>query len=72
MNFPAVSLPRKSKTRLCITATKDVSAEVEKAVPVAASASGMKKGFYMIADTDAPVDENTIKAIDGVTRVRVL
>lgn len=72
VNFPAVSLLRKSKTRLCITATKDVSAEVEAAVPVAASASGMKKGFYMIADTDAAVEESAILAIDGVTRVRVL
>ena len=32
----------------------------------------MKKGFYMIADTDAAVEESAILAIDGVTRVRVL
>lgn len=71
VNFPAVSLPRKGKTRICICAMNDVSAAVNAAVDAIQSASGSKKGFYMIVDTDSAVSVDELKAIDGVTCIRV-
>ena len=73
VNFPAVSLTKSGKYRVCVTALADVSAQVKAALPDAlSSAGGMKKGFYMIADTDSAVDADALKAIDGVTSVRVI
>ncbi len=72
VNFPAVSLKRKGKSRVCITATSDVSAAVSALLSPVQTACGSKKGFYMIADTDAAVPVDKIKAIASVTSVRVI
>ena len=50
----------------------DVSAAVNAAVDAIQSASGSKKGFYMIVDTDSAVSVDELKAIDGVTCIRVI
>lgn len=72
VNYPAVSLARKAKYRVCVTATADVCDAVCAALPVVDKACGMKKGFYLIADTDSEPDAAAIAAIDGVTGVRII
>lgn len=72
VNFPKVTMDKQGSVRVCVTAVKDVKDAVADAVSAKAVACGMKKGFYMIADTDSDVDVNAVKAIDGVTSVRVI
>ncbi len=73
VNFPALSMARSGKTRICVTAVADVADRVKALLQDSlCSASGMKKGFYMIVDTDCGFDAEKIKAIDGVTGVRVI
>lgn len=73
VNFPAVSMPKSGKYRLCVTASTDVSSSVKAILKdEVSSASGMKKCFYMIVDTNDAIDADAVRRIDGVTRVRVL
>ena len=73
VNFPAVSMERSGAKRVCVTAVKDVSESVEAILKDdLCSAHGTKKGFYMIADSNCEIDTDAIKAIDGVTGVRVI
>lgn len=72
VNFPAVSMEKKGKKRVCITSSTDVTAAVAKLLPQAAVSAGSKKVFYLIADTDAAPDMAALSAIDGVISVRVV
>ena len=73
VNFPALSMARCGKSRVCVTAVSDVADAVKATLKDdLGSAGGMKKGFYFIADTDCDVDAEAIRSIPGVTGVRVI
>ncbi|MBQ6021247.1 MAG: 3-phosphoglycerate dehydrogenase [Clostridia bacterium] len=73
VNYPGVSMAKSGRKRVCVTASHDVSRDVKAALKDdLCAAYGMKKGFYMIADTNEEIDTERLRAIDGVIRVRVI
>lgn len=74
VNLPNLTMPRSGKTRVCVIAKGADPAALTAAVPgVTASASNTKGDYgYFLLDTDGAVDGETLAALPGVLRVRIL
>ena len=76
VTMPAVSMAKSGAARVCVIhkcAVDTVCAKLSETAKVVAMASGSKKDyFYSIFDVAEATDAETVKAVDGVIRVRVI
>ena len=76
VTMPAVSMAKSGAARVCVIhkcAVDAVCAKLSETAKVVAMASGSKKDyFYSIFDVAEDTDAETVKAVDGVIRVRVI
>ena len=76
VTMPAVSMAKSGAARVCVIhkcAVDTVCAKLSETAKIVAMASGSKKDyFYSIFDVAEATDAETVKAVDGVIRVRVI
>jgi len=76
VNYPRIDLGKKEGKRVVVLFEGDIASKVNEVINKAGVkklASGDKKGFgAIVAEVSGVVDEGALKAIAGVTRVRVI
>ena len=78
VNFPALSLPRAGKVRLTAVSDRDILAAFREklsgaGVNAVGSACAERKGvFYLIADADGEISDETLEALKSIAGVRAI